>query len=258
MFSLTVLASSSSGNCTLVEAGGTRLLIDAGVSARQITRRLETAGVTPDQIDGVLITHEHSDHVRGLEVLCKKTPLPLYCNRPTQAAISGKTDHDWRLIQTGAAFAIGDITIESFPVPHDAMEPIGYVLHHDNASLGFVTDLGHATRLVYERVRNVHTLVIETNHDEKLLQNDPHRPWPIKQRIMSRHGHLSNDAAAHVAGELLEHSLHRVVLGHLSRDCNTPDLALQTMRTHLAERGAPDIALHCATPDEPSPKFAVG
>jgi phosphoribosyl 1,2-cyclic phosphodiesterase len=258
MFSLTVLASSSSGNCALVEAGGTRLLIDAGLSAKQIRERLAAAGTDITQIDGILVTHEHYDHVCGLEVLCKKTPLPVFCNRPTQAAIKSETAHNWRLFQTGAEFTIGDITVQTVPIPHDAMEPVAFVLHHGNDSLGFVTDLGHATKLVYERVRRVHTLVIEANHDEKLLQNDTRRPWPVKQRIMSRHGHLSNNAAAGVVGEMLEHSLRRVVLGHLSRDCNTPELALASMQALLAQRGAAHVELHCAAPGVPGPRFAIG
>mgnify|MGYP003694317107 CR=1 FL=1 len=117
--------------------------------------------------------------------------------------------------------------MQTFPVPHDAVDPLGFVFHAGSGSLGFITDLGYVTKMIIERLRQVQTLVIETNHDEKLLQNDTHRPWPVKQRIQSRHGHLSNTAAAGVIEELLPGKIERVVLGHLSRDCNTPELALR-------------------------------
>ena len=133
---------------------------------------------------------------------------------------------NWRIFATGAEFSICDITVQTFPVPHDAVDPLGFVFHAGSGSLGFITDLGYVTKLIIERLREVQTLVIETNHDEKLLQNDTHRPWPVKQRIQSRHGHLSNTAAAGVIEDLLPGKIERVVLGHLSRDCNTPALAL--------------------------------
>jgi phosphoribosyl 1,2-cyclic phosphodiesterase len=146
--------------------------------------------------------------------------------------------------------------VQTFPVPHDAVDPVGFVLRHDAAALGFCTDLGFATKLVFERLRAVRTVVIETNHDEKMLQADTRRPWPVKQRIMSRHGHLSNAAAAEVLVELLESGLRRAVLGHLSRDCNRPDLALETVRTRLRGAGA-NTEIFCASQAQVSERFAV-
>jgi phosphoribosyl 1,2-cyclic phosphodiesterase len=124
--------------------------------------------------------------------------------------------------------------------------------------MGFITDLGFATKMLVERLREVHTLVIETNHDETLLHADPHRPWPVKQRIQSRHGHLSNAAAAGVIEQLLPGKIERIVLGHLSRDCNTPALALGTVRESLAKRGKIDMEIHCATQSEVSARFRIG
>src|SRR5438034_8539531 len=138
------------------------------------------------------------------------------------------------------------MTVQTFPVPHDAVDPLGFVFHAGAGSLGFVTDLGYPTKLIIERLREVQTLVIETNHDEKLLQNDPHRPWPVKQRIQSRHGHLSNTAAASVIEQLLPGKIERVVLGHLSRDCNTPDLAYGAVRALPAKDGKSHLAVSCA------------
>jgi phosphoribosyl 1,2-cyclic phosphodiesterase len=259
-----MLGSGSAGNSALVATDHCRILVDGGLSARQITRRLEQCGITPAQLDGVLLTHEHGDHVCGLEVLCRKFHVPIYCNRLTAEAIRCPSNaslgehRNWRLFQTGSDFAICDIHVQTFPVPHDAVDPVGYAFHSGESSLGFITDLGYATKMVVERLRKVHTLVIETNHDEKMLQNDPHRPWPVKQRIQSRHGHLSNAAAAAVVDQLLSGKLERVVLGHLSRDCNTPELAASAIRGLLAERGRPPVEVHCASQTEISLRFTVG
>lgn len=253
MFNVTILGSGSAGNCALVRTDRCRLLVDGGLSARQIAVRLANAGVEASALDGILITHEHSDHIGGLDVLCKKFQLPVYCNSLTSEAmsrLSGAVKKDLRLFSTGSDFSIKDIHIQTFPIPHDAVEPVGFVLHNDGASLGFLTDLGHATKLVYERVRRVHTLIIETNHDEAMLQKDLRRPWSVKQRIMSRHGHLSNAAAANVVAELLGNGLERVILGHLSRDCNTPELALTAVKSKLAAMGDRVVEVHCASQTE--------
>jgi phosphoribosyl 1,2-cyclic phosphodiesterase len=262
VFGLTLLGSGSAGNSALVATDHCKILVDGGLSARQIALRLEQCGVLPDQLDGVLLTHEHGDHVCGLEVLCRKFDVPIYANSQTAEAVrcgcSLDQHRNWRIFRTGAEFAICDITVQTFPVPHDAVDPVGFAFHAGSSSLGFVTDLGYATRMIVERLRQVQTLVIETNHDEKLLQNDAHRPWPVKQRIQSRHGHLSNNAAATVIEELLPGKIGRVVLGHLSRDCNTPDLALGTVRNALAKSGKIDIELFCATQSEITPTFRMG
>jgi phosphoribosyl 1,2-cyclic phosphodiesterase len=257
-----MLGSGSAGNSALVATDHCKILVDGGLSARQLVLRLEQCGVAPAQLDGVLLTHEHGDHICGLEVLCRKFHVPIYCNALTAEAVrcdgAFERYRSWRIFQTGAEFSICDITVETFPVPHDAVDPLGFVFHAGSASLGFVTDLGYATKLIVERLRPVQTLVIETNHDEKLLQNDTHRPWPVKQRIQSRHGHLSNAAAAGVIEELLSGKIERVVLGHLSRDCNTPDLALKTVRAALTKCGRGDVETYCATQLEITPQFRIG
>ena len=260
MFSVTILGSGSAGNCALVETERTRLLIDGGLSARQIGARLALCGVSPLEIDGILLTHEHGDHAGALNVWCKQFATPLYCNRLTAEVLQKDRPElrkDWRLFATGSAFTIKDITVETFPVPHDAVEPVGFVLHHGADALGVLTDLGQATKLVHERVRAAQTLLIETNHDEKLLQNDTKRPWSVKQRIMSRHGHLSNAAAANVLADLLGGRLRRAVLGHLSRDCNSPELAVGTVRARLDAEHASDVDVVCAGQREISARFAV-
>jgi phosphoribosyl 1,2-cyclic phosphodiesterase len=264
MLAVTILGSGSAGNCALVETPACRLLVDGGLSARQICFRLAAASVEPSSIDAVLVTHEHIDHAGGLDVFCKKFETLVYCNALTADAIQRSSregfSKNFRLFLTGSEFQVADITVQTFSVPHDAADPIGFVLHHGRASLGFCTDLGFATKLVHERLRNAGTVVIETNHDEKLLQADSRRPWPVKQRIMSRHGHLSNAAAAEVLASLVQHGLRRAILGHLSRDCNTPDLALGAVNSRLAADGVTfaDVEVFCASQREISERFFVG
>jgi hypothetical protein len=257
-FHLTVLGSGSSGNCSLVETPNTRILIDAGFSTRRITQRLAEVGVAPEQIDGIILTHEHSDNSCGLDVWSRRFKTPVYANRLTAEALSKTVKNAaWKIFATGSAFPIGDLEIHSFSIPHDAAEPVGYVLRHSAREIGFLTDLGFATRMVTERVRSVHTLVIETNHDEKMLQNDTRRPWAVKQRIMSRHGHLSNTAAAELLAEMVGGNLRRAVLGHLSEDCNTPELAISTVRNRLALSGGNAVEVLCATSPEAAARMAV-
>lgn len=262
MFHITLLGSGSAGNCALIESAGCRLLVDGGLSARQITHRLSTIGITPEMLNAILLTHEHTDHVGGLRVLCKKTPIPVYCTRLTAEVL--RRNHlsihpDVRQFQAGAEFAIKDIGVRTFSVPHDAVDPVGFTFCHGDESLGFLTDLGKCTNLARERVKGVSTLVIETNHDEKTLQDNPHRPWALKQRIMSIHGHLSNAAAAQELAGLLEHGLNRAILCHLSRDCNSPELALNEVRTRLGAAGgsASDVEVYCASQAEVSPRFPI-
>ena len=257
-----MLGSGSAGNSALLATNHCKILVDGGLSARQIVVRLEQCGVRPEQLDGVLLTHEHGDHVCGLEVFCRKFQVPLYANSLTAEAVrydSWLDGHrNWRIFRTGSEFSICDIAVQTFPVPHDAVDPVGFVFEAGSSRLGFITDLGYPTKLLVERLRQVHTLVIETNHDEKLLQNDKHRPWPVKQRIQSRHGHLSNTAAANAIEELLPGKIERVVLGHLSRDCNTPDLALAAVRAALEKCGKSEMEVFCASQSELSPRFCIG
>jgi phosphoribosyl 1,2-cyclic phosphodiesterase len=242
---LTILGSGSSGNCAYVETDETRVLIDAGFSLRQIRQRLATIGRVPENLTGILVTHEHSDHVQSLPLLSGKLGIPVYCNRPTQEAVEyqSKTRLTCRLFTTGASFEVGDITVESFMIPHDAQDPVGFLLRTSGGNIGFLTDLGHTTRLVLERVRPAHALVLESNHDVKMLQDCPRRPWSLKQRILGRHGHLSNEAAADAAEEIMSPDLRHLYLGHLSRECNRPELAHRVVSERLQKIGATHVRL---------------
>jgi len=270
----TILGSGSSGNCAYIETAEARILVDAGFSPLQIRKRLATIGRTPENLSGILITHEHSDHIAGLLGLADKFGIPVFCNRDTQDATvwalnpkgvrKKKTSPDvpdvaenlkskinWQLFATGAGFEIGDVTIESFSIPHDAQDPVGYLLRTAHGNIGFATDLGHTTKLVLDRIRFANVLVLESNHDVKMLQDCPRRSWPLKQRILGRHGHLSNEAAAEAAAQIMSAGLRHLYLAHLSRECNKPELAEHVMAEQLHHIGATHVRLQLAAQDVP-------
>jgi phosphoribosyl 1,2-cyclic phosphodiesterase len=249
----TILGSGSGGNSAYLETAETRVLIDAGFSARQIRQRLAGIQRSPETLNGILITHEHSDHVQGLAVLGAQLQVPIYCNRLTKDAIERQITArlEFRLFASGASFELGDLIIDTFPVPHDAQDPVGFLIRTQTANFGFLTDLGHATKLVIERVRPAHVLLLEANHDLKLLQEDTKRPWAVKQRILSRHGHLSNEAAAEVAEAIVSPGLRQLYLGHLSRDCNRPELAHSVVSARLDQIGARHVCLASTSQDVP-------
>jgi phosphoribosyl 1,2-cyclic phosphodiesterase len=250
---LTILGSGSSGNCAYVETDETRVLIDAGFSLRQIRQRLASIGRAPENLTGILVTHEHSDHVQSLPALCGKLGIPVYINRPTHEAVEYQLQAKLacRLFATGASFEVGDILVDTFSIPHDAQDPVGFLLRTSAGNIGFLTDLGHTTRLVLERIRPAHALVLEANHDVKMLQDCPRRPWSLKQRILGRHGHLSNEAAADVAQEIMSTDLSHLYLGHLSRECNTPELALRVVSERLQKIGANHVHLELTSQAQP-------
>jgi phosphoribosyl 1,2-cyclic phosphodiesterase len=256
---ITILGSGSSGNCAYIETDQARLLIDAGLSGRQIRNRLLSIGRTVENLTGILITHEHSDHIQGLAALVAKINVPIFCNRLTREAIDLQleTRPNFNLFSTGASFETGDVLVDTFSIPHDAYDPVGFMLRTPNGNIGFLTDLGHATKLVIQRVRSAHLLVLESNHDMKMLQDDLRRPWSLKQRILSRHGHLSNDAAATAAQEIVSADLQQIYLGHLSGECNRPELAQFVVREALDRIGANHVRVAVASQDVPSATYSL-
>jgi phosphoribosyl 1,2-cyclic phosphodiesterase len=255
----TILGSGSAGNCAYLETDDTRLLIDAGFSGRQIRERLASISRSPERLDGILITHEHSDHIQGLTALASRLNIPIYCNRLTKDGIESalQIKIECRLFTTGSTFEVGDVIVDTFSVPHDAYDPVGFLLKTSGGNVGFLTDLGHATKLVVERVRSSNVLVLETNHDVKMLQEDTRRPWSLKQRILSRHGHLSNEAGAEVAEQIVSADLQHVFLGHLSRDCNKPELALKAVTHRLQKIGANHVEVTVTAQDTPCPTVCL-
>jgi len=257
--SFTILGSGSSGNCAYLETDDVRILIDAGFSGRQIRQRLASIGRSPETLTGILLTHEHTDHTQGLGMIAAKLNIPVYCNRDTRDAVERlfKERFVFRLFETRTSFEIGNVQIDTFSVPHDACDPVGFLLRTGDGSIGFLTDLGHATKEVIDRVRPSNVLVLETNYDLKMLQDDTRRPWSIKQRILSRHGHLSNTAAADVLEQVASDALQQVYCGHLSRDCNTPELAAEVVSAKLDGLGARGINVESTSQAEPSPTFEL-
>ncbi len=246
-----VLASGSSGNCTYIGSETTGVLLDAGISAREIGRRLAAIGVALDHIVGVCVSHEHADHTSGLPVLCRRHAWPVYVNSATMEALTGDPTMaaiSWRVFTNGSAFQIGDLTVEPFSVPHDAMDPVGFVVSHNGTQVGVATDVGMATTLMRERLRRCRVLVVESNHDEKLLENS-RRPWYLKQRIRGRQGHLSNRSAAEILAEIAGAELERVFLAHLSQECNRGEIAMQTMCESLHRAGHHHIRVSLTYPD---------
>ena len=256
---LTILGSGSEGNGAYLETAEARLLIDAGLSGRQIRQRMATLARAPETLHGILITHEHSDHISGLVGLAARLDVPVYCNRLTKEAIEAqlKIEIKAQIFTTGGSFEIGDVTVDTFSISHDACDPVGFLVRTAAGNIGFLTDLGHATKLVVERVRAANVLLLEANHDVQMLQNDPRRPWSLKQRILSRHGHLSNDAAADVAEQILSPGLRRLYLGHLSRDCNRPELARKAVAGRLERLGGTHVSVECTAQHIPSATFTL-
>lgn len=258
-FSFCVLASGSSGNCIYVASDSTRILVDAGLSGRETEKRLVSIGRTLGDIRAVCLTHDHSDHTSGLRVLHTRHGIQLYANAGTCDVLGADQTHKplpWTVFTTGAAFEIGDIIVEPFSVPHDAAEPVGFILTSGGVRIGIVTDIGMPTHLVRERLRTCRALVIEANHDERLLEQAD-RPWALKQRIAGRQGHLSNRAAAEMIAEIAGTGMTHVFLAHLSSDCNRPDLALSTVSKILQDRGHPNIEVKLTHPDRPGEMWSA-
>ncbi len=235
MVNFQILGSSSSGNCGLLCTEGSRILIDAGFSGKRIREMLAEVGESLESIDAVFLTHEHSDHAQGIRGLSCRSDLPVFANRDTADAVQAKLVKrvNWKVFQTGTRFQFQDLEVQSFALPHDACDPVGYTFHWGTegdlfappASMGWVTDLGYVPEHIREHIEGVHTLVFEANYDEDLLEQDERRPWSTKQRIRGRHGHLSNSAAFEVLSSLNGASkIREVFLAHLSKDCNNVDL----------------------------------
>ena len=250
------LASGSAGNCILVESDGTYLLVDAGLACAEIVRRLAEVGVAPDDISGIVVTHEHTDHVRGVHVLSRRFRIPVYANSGTFRATPA-LEKAGRLVffETGNPFTIGGLAVTPFSLSHDAADPVGFVISDGRKTLGIAADLGVATRLVVERLRGADALVVESNHDPEMLERGPY-PWPLKQRIAGRLGHLSNEDCGALVQELLHPGLRHVVLAHLSETNNAPELALRCVQSCMEDMDG-QTTLHAARQDRPGPVFKL-
>lgn len=249
-----VLASGSSGNCIYVGNEDTHLLIDAGVSCKVICERLSEIGVDPAALQGICISHEHGDHHVGVAVLHRKFGIPVFGNAGTVEVLGRSTRYEglpWNVFTTGQPFRVGSIVVEPFPIPHDSFEPVAFILRDEESRIGICTDLGIATDLVRARLKQCNLLILETNHDEELLLGSE-RSWSLKQRIMGAKGHLSNRKATELLCSVACERLDSVFLAHMSRDCNRPQLAEDTVREGLTRAGLEHVSLHATYPDRVS------
>jgi phosphoribosyl 1,2-cyclic phosphodiesterase len=250
-----VLGSGSSGNAALLATGKTRILIDAGLSMKELRRRLALIDEKLEDIDAILITHEHSDHVSGLPVLARNLRAAMFLSRLTEPSIEwgGPRPERIELFQSGSGFQVGDIEVRSFGVPHDAVDPVGFAFAAGGVRIAVATDLGYVPESIKFHLKRTDLLLLEANHDLDMLKVGPY-PWAVKQRVMSRVGHLSNAAMAEFLIEDLDSSTHQLVLGHLSEHNNHPAIVEMVARQSLEQRGLP-TRLVIAKHQEPSEVF---
>lgn len=247
-----VLGSGSKGNCTLVESGRTRILIDNGFSGKEVLRRLQAIGIEAESLSALLVTHEHADHVKGVGVLARKLQLPVYANEATYRAAElhlGRLPGRYEFA-TGEPFAIEELHIHPFAVSHDSADPVGFVLESGKQRLGYCTDTGIITRLIQHHLRTCQALILEANHDVEMLRQGPY-PLPLQQRVLSRQGHLANIDSLEFAGHLADGSLRCLVLAHLSEVNNCPELVVAEARRLLSGRN--ELKLMLAEQGRPCP-----
>ncbi|MBC8532080.1 MBL fold metallo-hydrolase [Christensenellaceae bacterium NSJ-53] len=257
------LFSGSTGNCIYLNMGGTHLLVDAGLPARNILLSLQNIGISVQDISAILVTHEHSDHIRGLGALARKLRVPVYANSATWAAMEAKVGMldlaNIRMFSTNEDFYIGDVGVDPFSIPHDAADPVGFCFHCRNRKASILTDLGHTNDTILEKVAHSDIMALEANHDEAMLRRGPY-PARLKQRILGRRGHLSNAAAAEALVELVGTGLQGVLLSHLSQENNVPETAFHTVVETLSAAGIQegrDVRVEVAPPRNMSQVFMI-
>lgn len=252
------LASGSSGNCQYIETDKAKLLIDAGLSGKKIQEALVSIEVDPSTINGILVTHEHRDHIHGIGILSRRFNIPIYANENTWVSMKPQIgevkEENIIVFDTDRFFEINDLNIHPFRTSHDAIEPVGYSFYNKDIKISIVTDTGYVSEEVKENIKNSHLFLIESNHDVEMLKVGKY-PWYLKKRILSENGHLSNDDAGRLLAEILCGSNEYILLGHLSKENNFPELAYQTVANILTEKGidiTKDICLELTYRDKPS------
>lgn len=255
------IASGSSGNCICVGSDNCHLLVDAGISGKRIEMGLNSVGLKTEEMQGILITHEHIDHIAGLGVLARRYELPMYATAGTIDAILhtksvGKVDESlFHEVSPEVDFVIGDLTIEPIAISHDAVEPVAYKFRQPGKSMAVMTDLGTYNDKIVEKLQKLDVLLLEANHDVHMLQVGGY-PYPLKQRILGDRGHLSNELSGRLLGEVLHDDFKAVFLGHLSKENNLPELAYETVRLEVTMGENPyrgdDFPMYVAKREEPS------
>lgn len=252
------LASGSSGNALFVQAGDARVLVDAGLSGRAIERALSGIGVAPTSLSAILISHEHSDHIRGAGVLSKRSGIPVYATEKTWLAMEEKPGisaialKDRRVLCADQDFYIRDLAVSPFSIPHDAADPVGFSLYHGGRKLSIATDLGHLSPSWQKAISEANLVLLEANHDPELLQGSARYPFWLKARIAGKRGHLSNEDCGSALRQLVREGLRHAILGHLSAETNTPEMAMRAALSALQAEGVrpdDDIRIEIAPRD---------
>lgn len=254
-----VLGSGSSGNCTYIESGETRILVDAGLNYKHTCLRLDSIGLELNQISGILFTHDHSDHCKGLPVIYKNNPLPIFANERTCTGIDiavKQCFEEWTVFENGSVFTLGDFSILPFSVSHDASDPVAYRISDATSTIAVITDLGDITPGILKNLADCDLIILESNHDPVLL-HESDRPQSLKQRISSRCGHLTNEMAADIIEQIQSPRLRKIVLAHISLDCNSLPLAEKTMCKRLHKIGRADIEVHLTFQDRAAPLITL-
>lgn len=266
MLELCAIASGSSGNCVCVGSDHTHLLIDAGVSGKRIEAGLNEIDLKTSEMQGILISHEHSDHIAGLGVLARRYGIPIFATERTIQAIKntktvGKIDEDlFQVIRPGKRFSIGELTINPISISHDAADPVAYKVINGDKKVAVITDLGNYNQVLVDELQGLDALLLEANHDIKMLQTGMY-PYQLKQRILGDRGHLSNERSGQLLSELLHDNFSTVVLGHLSKENNYEELAYEAVRLEVTMGDTPykadDFPMHVAKRDTVSPMIRV-
>jgi len=238
MTQVCVLASGSKGNAVYVSNGETAILVDAGLSGSQIEKRLRSRDIYPDSLDAIVVSHEHGDHIQGVGVLSRRFGLPVHITAPTMAVAASRLGplHKVSKFTRGASFSIGTLNIHPFSLSHDAVDPVGFTIQDGNIKMAIATDLGVGTQLVCHHLEGCRLMVLEANHDVRMLQEGPY-PWEVKQRITSRLGHLSNEASRDLLDKVCHEGLDHVIVAHMSETNNDPDRALSVVQEVTSHDG---------------------
>jgi len=230
------LYSGSSGNCQFIRAGNTKILVDAGLSGKKIQQALSSINEEPNEIQGIFITHEHIDHIQGAGILSRRFNIPIYANEETwkamQSSIGEIKSENIKIIEESVE--IGEFYVQAFDVSHDAVKPVGYKIFNKDKKISLLTDTGCVTQSIKQNIMNSDLLLIESNHDEDMVLIGSY-PWPLKRRVLGEYGHMSNDLAGNLLAEILKKGTEVVLLGHLSKENNFPELAYKTVENILKE-----------------------
>lgn len=249
---ISVLASGSRGNAILLKSDDHSLLIDLGISVRKLKIRLQALQEELSGLEGIFISHEHSDHIVGLESFCRQIPAPVFATEGTWERLAGLKLESRESFRCGEKIKLKNFQVQAFRVPHDASEPVGFLIEAEEKRVAMVTDLGSVNGLIRERLKGADLVILESNHDPKMLLTGRY-PWPLKQRILGRDGHLSNQDCASLLTEIQSYGLSWAVLAHLSDENNTPELAFQTSREVLEDR----IDLFLTSQNRAGPKLEI-